>query len=318
MSPKISVLMSVYNGEKFLKEAIDSVVNQTFRDFEFIIIDDASTDSSANIIKSYQDDRIFYFGNEKNLGLTKSLNKALAFAKGEFIARIDYDDICYQDRFEKQMKYIDEHKDCKILFSDITKIDDSGNAIPSYSRIRSSEDIYYLMHFINPVIHPTVLIKKELLIDAGGFNEEYQYAQDYELWSRLIYNFKFYKINKPLLYYRESSKQISKNKLSEQNRFAERVFVKNIKNLGFDDYQLDDILYFHQYAFQDEYKFITKNHLNIFREINKKIIEKAPSFLNKQILEKTALIHYYYYYSVYLRKFKIFNPLINIIKSFNK
>ena len=104
--PKVSVLMSVYNGEKYLREAVESILNQTFRDFEFIIIDDGSTDSTNEIIRSYSDCRIRLLENEENIGLTKSLNKGIDQCRGEYIARMDGDDVSLQQRFSKQLEYL--------------------------------------------------------------------------------------------------------------------------------------------------------------------------------------------------------------------
>jgi len=106
--PKISVIMSVYNGEKYLGEAIDSVLGQTFTDFDFIIVNDGSTDGSPGIIQSYRDERIRVINNEKNIGLTKSLNKAIKESGGEYIARQDADDISLPERFEEQVWFLEE------------------------------------------------------------------------------------------------------------------------------------------------------------------------------------------------------------------
>jgi glycosyltransferase involved in cell wall biosynthesis len=107
MSPYVTVLMPVYNTEMYLKEAIDSILNQTFRDFEFIVINDGSTDSTSDIIESYSDPRIIYLQNEKNLGVATSLNKGLSIAKGTYIARMDGDDVSRCDRLEKQVAFMD-------------------------------------------------------------------------------------------------------------------------------------------------------------------------------------------------------------------
>jgi len=107
--PKVTVLMPVYNGEKYLNEAIDSILGQTFKDFKFLIINDGSTDGTADILKSYKDSRIKVTNNEKNIGLTKSLNKGLKMAKSEYIARMDADDISLPTRLQKQVEFMDSH-----------------------------------------------------------------------------------------------------------------------------------------------------------------------------------------------------------------
>ena len=126
--PKISVVMAVYNGERHLREAIDSILNQTFADFEFVIIDDASTDRSGRILQEYagKDKRIVIIGNETNMGLSKSLNKGIRLTKGEYIARMDADDISFPDRFEKQVKFLDDHNDIGILGTHYLQMDIGG------------------------------------------------------------------------------------------------------------------------------------------------------------------------------------------------
>ena len=121
--------MSVYNGEKYLREAIESILNQTFTDFEFLIVNDGSTDSSLEIILSYPDERIRVIRNDRNIGLTKSLNKALQQAKGEYIARQDADDISLQNRFEEQLIYLEKHPEVALLGTSAYKIDERGEIL---------------------------------------------------------------------------------------------------------------------------------------------------------------------------------------------
>ncbi|MCP8319033.1 MAG: glycosyltransferase, partial [Candidatus Methylarchaceae archaeon HK01B] len=141
-SPKITILMSVYNGEKYLREAIDSILNQTFKDFEFLIINDGSTDRTVEILRSYHDSRIKIITNEKNMGLTKSLNKGLKIARSEYVARMDADDISYPRRLEVQYEYMKKNPDVGIVGSWNDVIDDKGNTIDYRKHSLSSEDIY--------------------------------------------------------------------------------------------------------------------------------------------------------------------------------
>ena len=163
--PKVTVLMSVYNGEKHLREAIDSILNQTFGDFEFLIINDGSTDRTADILQSYQDSRIKIIHNEKNIGLTKSLNKGLKLAKGEYLARMDADDISYPNRLEVQYEYMEKNPNVGIVGSWNDVIDDIGNTIGFWKCNYSSEEIYYILNFRNCLTHCSVLFKKELVIN---------------------------------------------------------------------------------------------------------------------------------------------------------
>ncbi len=312
LKPKVSILMSVYNGARHLREAIDSVLNQTYKDFEFIIIDDKSEDETSEIIKSYQDDRIIFIQNDFNIGLTKSLNKALALAKGQYIARIDHDDIYFNNKLQRQIEFFDNNPDCKILFTDVLKIDEDGDILPSYNRVKTSEDIFYLMHFINPVIHPAVIIEKTVLTNIGGYNEEYKFAQDYELWSRLIYKYKFYKLNEPLLKYRTSKKQISQNSLEEQKKYAEKVFIKMMEKIGIENID-ENILYFHKYAYEFNDK-ISIKHLSVFKEISTKIINNTPKNLLPQKVKSIYRKHNIYYWLIYFSQIKFLRPIITILK----
>lgn len=181
-NPKISVVMSVYDGEKYLREAIDSILNQTFTDFEFIIVNDGSTDSSLEIIQSYHDDRIRAINNKINIGLTKSLNNAIREARGEYIARQDADDISLPNRFEEQIKYLAEHPEVALLGTGIYMIDNGGKILgkrialanPSKSLLKS-----------NQFNHGSTMFRREVIAELGGYNELFTYGQDYELWLRM-------------------------------------------------------------------------------------------------------------------------------------
>ena len=126
-SPKISVVMPVYNGERFLREAVDSILNQTYKDFEFIIIDDGSTDQTSAILDTYQDPRIVRLTHPTNLGLVRSLNDGIAIARGEYIARMEADDWCLRDRYEKNGRFLDSHQEIMVLGTAWTRVADHGN-----------------------------------------------------------------------------------------------------------------------------------------------------------------------------------------------
>jgi len=181
-NPKISVVMSVYNGEKYFREAIDSILNQTLTDFEFIIVNDDSTDSSLEIIQSYHDERIKIINNEKNIGLTRSLNIAIEQAQGEFIARQDADDISLPNRFEEQLKYLEQHQEVALLGTSIQTINEDGKitgkrtvlANPTKSLVK-----------VNPFKHGSTMFRSGIVRELGGYNELFRYGQDYELWLRI-------------------------------------------------------------------------------------------------------------------------------------
>ena len=203
--PKISVIMSVYNNDQYLDEAIQSILNQTCSDFEFIITNDGSSDRSKEIIDRYAklDNRIVKIDNVKNLGLTKSLNNMIDIAKGDFIARMDGDDISHSMRFEEQMKTFEQNKDVDIVFCNTFYIDRKGNEVCPSWRPRDTARIIKTMPLHCYIPHPTVILKKEIFSKHGKYNENYLIAQDWELWLRLIKEKShFFFLKKTLLDYR--------------------------------------------------------------------------------------------------------------------
>ena len=209
-SPQISVVMSVYNGEKYLKEAIDSILSQTFKDFEFIVIDDGSTDGSLDILRNFEkgDSRVKIVTRE-NKGLVASLNECVALAKGEYVARMDADDISLPERFEKQIHFIKEN-DLSVCGSWAMGIDGNGNTVskldyaPSLKKIKS----YCLIH--NPFIHSSVMFRKDIFEKAGGYRIFFKHIEDYELWTRIVFKYKTDNLQHELLKYRIHSDQITK------------------------------------------------------------------------------------------------------------
>jgi len=177
--------MSVYNGERYLREAINSILNQTFRDFEFLIINDGSTDGTAEILKSYDDHRIKIINNKENLGLTMSLNKGLRLARGEYIARMDADDISELKRLKKQVEFLDMHSSIGVAGINSYLIDERGNILTKMERPTSHEKIMSKILGENQMVHGSLMLRKNLLETCGYYNEGLTFAQDYELLLRL-------------------------------------------------------------------------------------------------------------------------------------
>ena len=199
-SPRISVIMGVYNCEKHLAKAIQSILNQTFKDFEFIIINDGSTDGSEAIIKSFSDPRIKFI-SQANIGLTKSLNKALKLAKGGLIARMDADDIAYPERFAKEVKFLEQHPEIMLCGTWAKYINAQGEIIGDFKTLLTDNEIKKSLLKHNPFIHPSVMVRKELFDKVGYYNENYRYVQDYELWGRVVPKFKTANIPEYLMEY---------------------------------------------------------------------------------------------------------------------
>lgn len=215
---KISVVMSVYNGEKYLKQAIESILNQSFEDFEFIIINDGSTDKSLEILNEFQqkDERIKIVSRE-NKGLIYSLNEGVKLAQGEYIARMDADDVSTPNRLEKQLKYAQE-KGLIVCGTWAKGIDSLGNKVKDMNYPPSADKvkIYTLLH--NPFIHSSVLFRKDIFEKVGGYKARFKHVEDYELWTRIVFKYKTDNISENLLEYRLHEDQITK-----QSNFIMRI-----------------------------------------------------------------------------------------------
>tara|TARA_B100000575_G_scaffold294584_1_gene311783 strand:- start:3711 stop:4397 length:687 start_codon:yes stop_codon:yes gene_type:complete len=218
--PKISVLMSVYNDEKTLERSIESILKQTFKNFELLINDDSSTDDSFKIIKNFSniDSRIKFFQNENNTGLTKSLNKLIGQSSGEFIARQDSDDTSHIERFQKQINAIESGK-----FDIVTT---RANVIGEKRKIPNISFYFpkrYIIKYKNPFIHGSLLIKRNVLNDIGNYDEKFYYSQDYKLMSDLIKQNKKIKTLRQPLYNLNLKNNISSKNAEEQEYFAKCV-----------------------------------------------------------------------------------------------
>lgn len=254
---KVTVLMSVYNGEKYLREAIDSILNQTFRNFEFLIINDGSTDRTAEILESYNDPRIKIINNERNMGLTKSLNKGLKMARGEYIARMDADDISEPNRLKKQVEFLDMHPSIGVVGINSYIIDESGNILTKMERPTSHEKIIAKILGENQMVHGSLMMRKKLLETRGYYDEEFVLAQDYELLLRLSSITKLANLSEQLhRWRRDTSRGISTTKRKYQIAVRDKirkVFLeknysldKNYINLVLDNFlsnPKDPILY---------------------------------------------------------------------------
>lgn len=245
MLPKVSVLTSVYNGLPYLRESIDSILKQTYTDFEFIIIDDCSTDESWKVLTEYaeKDKRIRLFKNEENLGLTKSLNKGLKLAQGKYIARQDADDISLPERFEKEFVILEEDPDIILVSCIIESMDSQGQHQHLLKRDCESELIPWCLLFYNYIGgHSQVLFRREQVLELGGYDEQYRYAQDYELWTRLSEIGKLFILPEVLLKYRVHSETISAKGQSKQEESSLIISRNKINNLTKKDLTMTEIL----------------------------------------------------------------------------
>ncbi|URZ16003.1 glycosyltransferase [Clostridium felsineum] len=239
---KISIVMPVYNSKEYLKEAIESILNQTYRDFQFIIIDDGSTDGSLDLINEYKemDDRIVVISRE-NKGLVFSLNEGISLAIGKYIARMDSDDISIHDRIEKQFNFLEANRDIDILgtnlyvFGNVTEKQKAAyyEELAAKFNDNNIEEIFLTSCAIS---HPSVMFKKEVFTKLGGYNEEYDTAEDYDLWLRAIKGgYKISRLDERLVRYRihnksKTAREWSSYKTLKFSMKAKLNYIKDFKN----------------------------------------------------------------------------------------
>lgn len=210
MAPiQISVIMSVYNQQNYLPSAVKSILSQTYKHFEFIIVNDASTDRSMEIIKSFKDKRIKLLSNRNRLGLTKSLNKAIRIAKGKYIARMDADDISLPSRLKIQYHFLKNHPKITVCGSSALLIHADGRPAGKRTFPSSSTAIKNVIMKYNPILHPTVMMQKKIIDKMGAYDESLNGAEDYDLWLRLASKYMLHNYKTPLIKYRLNPQGVS-------------------------------------------------------------------------------------------------------------
>ena len=231
--PLVSVVMPVYNGERYLREAIDSILNQTYTNFEFIIINDGSTDKSEQIVLSYTDSRIRYLVNEKNSGICITLNKGLDAAQGKFIARMDCDDISMPDRVQKQVDFLEKNTDVGIVGSDVIVFGE-GLEEQYFDFVHDKDGCKAGLIFNTCFAHPSVMFRRDILIENNlHYNDEFRGIEDYELWWRMSQFTELINIPEPLLRYRKHNTQITNNVTSNvlinNSQFHKQVLLHYVE-----------------------------------------------------------------------------------------
>lgn len=207
--PIISVVMAAYNEERLIREAVDSILNQSFGDLEFIIVNDCSTDKTPEILSEYNDSRIVLVNNEANIGLAKSLNIGIGHAKGELIARMDADDVSLPERLKLQYEYMESHPDVDILGGQAWQIDENGQHIGEKTKPISAEDISRCIEYVCPLIHPTYCVRKRVFEILHGYRD-LATAQDYDFLLRAFeYGIRIENLPVKLIKYRLSPYGIS-------------------------------------------------------------------------------------------------------------
>lgn len=219
MHPLVSVIMPVYNGEKYISESIESILHQTYKNFEFIIIDDGSTDSTSVLLSDYQkkDPRIKVKRFEKNQGLTICLNIGIKLARGEYIARMDADDISLPSRFEKQVEFLEKHPHVAVLGTSFSLIDQNGSTLRKYFFSNNHNILKWNLLFFNPICHPSVVFRASTIREIGGYSSDLMRAQDYDLWWRVCRIAELSNLQEQYLIMRQHAMRVTNQHQEDQN-----------------------------------------------------------------------------------------------------
>ena len=229
--PKVSVLMAVRNAERYLHEAVHSILEQTLSDFEFLVIDDCSTDRTSLMLNecARKDPRILLSRNREHIGLTKSLNRGLAVASGEYIARQDADDISLPQRLLREATFLDEHPNVGVVGSSNEYIDESGCSLGVSLRPTDPQFLRWHLFFSNPFIHASVMFRRKIVANLGGYDEKFKRSQDYDLWSRCSYITELRQLPEVLIRFRKHDNAVSSIFLEEQLDTSIGIMKRNIE-----------------------------------------------------------------------------------------
>jgi glycosyltransferase involved in cell wall biosynthesis len=235
MTPKVSVVMSVYNDESYIREAVESILNQSFKDFELIIINDGSTDRTREILSSYTDERIRLFDQE-NRGLTISLNRGLSLAKGSYIARMDGDDISELDRFSEEVRFLEQNKKIGLVGTYAYRIDEKGRIVSLSKYKTTTEEIREDLWVDCSFCHSSVMFRKICTEEVGMYREKVGPSEDYDLWFRIAERFDVANLPVPLQKFRINSQGVTVARRFEQLRYIMlvRLLAEERKKYGRD------------------------------------------------------------------------------------
>lgn len=224
---KITIILPVYNGERYLREAIDSVLSQTYRDFELWVCNDGSTDGTVSIVDSYTDPRVKRIDNPQNMGLVATLNRAFAMVESPFIARMDDDDLWHENKLELQMALLESRPDVGVCGTSIHKFGDLDaiHIFPEESDALKVGLLFYCM-----MSHPSVVYRRSMLVETGlSYRKDYFPAEDYKMWIDVLQYSNIYNIQQPLVEYRQHGGQICRERQEEQAALDRRLHEEQLR-----------------------------------------------------------------------------------------
>lgn len=232
----VSVLLPAFNAEDYLDRSVQSILQQSYINFELIIINDGSKDDTWNLVESYDDPRVIGVNFKQNHGLIHALNHGVELAQGKYIARMDADDIALPERFEKQVEYLEEHLDCGVCGSAVINFNDSGGTCKATYPCKHKEIIAALRLFERNICHPTAMLRASVLRENKiRYKEKYQYAEDYVLWLDISRHSRLHNLTEPLLLYYRHDDQVSVKHYSEQMGNVRRILREQLERFLFSD-----------------------------------------------------------------------------------
>lgn len=285
--PLISVLLPAYNAERFIRPAVDSILAQTFRDFELIILNDGSRDRTSEIIHTYTDDRIVVV-EHANMGLGATLAKGLELAKGKYIARQDADDISLPERLSKQVNYLDQHPEIALLGSWAQIMQENGELVNRYHRHPSSPEVLrFDLVFNNPFVHSSVLFRKAEALEVGGYAPERHAFEDFDLWSRISRKHGVSNLPEVLLHYREVDSGISKSNAG----YTDWVMKISMDNLKYylpdtDEALLQKFVRIYHGRANDSDRISEKEVHDFVKKVSELVLPHAESKMRSELVDK--------------------------------
>lgn len=234
--PLLSVIMSVFNGEKYVRETVESVLNQSFRDFEFIIVNDGSIDKTLEILRNFDNNKIKIIDQE-NQGPAKARNRAIRVSKGKYIGIIDCGDLAFKKKMGIQINFLERNKEIYGIGTWANIIDEKGNIVGALKYPTEYEKIRKVILRYNPFVHPSLVFRKEVFNEIGLYDESFEFAQDYDLVLRAVKKFKIVNLPQVLLNYRISEESISFRKRKQQSYYALKIRARALSKYGYPAWQ---------------------------------------------------------------------------------
>ncbi len=306
MNPRVTILLPVYNGDKYLGEAIDSIINQSFSDFEFLIIDDGSTDGSVKIIESYNDSRIRFVRNETNLGLIATLNKGLALARGEYVARMDQDDISLPERLKKQVGFMNQHTDLGICGTWSKTIGEVEKSWLTRFPVGHNEIMSHLL-FNTAISHPTAMFDMKKFRSLNlNYDINAIHAEDYNLWVKASDYFNLGNVPEVLLLYRVHRQQTCQAQSKRQEQTTAAVRKKMLGKMGI--VVSDDELELHSeisnYSWKKSHSFYIDSK-RWFKKLEEMVDPRYKKAVKRECSQRLIQLHQYVFgrYRVFERMY---------------